>query len=356
MCAYKPWAIKIATKIVDYNDYLIHRDLQVWMNIFCRSTKFCGSTKNIVLGMGDKAHYSRITSPMRNALTYTFLPGTEAAAPGQLPLSFYLLLPQVSRPALYGIIGGEQVVHSLSPLIHNLLFQQHGVDAIYSCFPTDDFKGTMNILEKLGIAGLSVTAPFKHDAFAFADDVDPIGKKLRTVNTLIFQGVRTKAFNTDVIGVERGYPLLKSAKSIAILGAGGVVPAVIEGIRRINPETFITVFARDPKKAAKELHGSEASIQPISKSKNCIADVVICAVSQDIVLPLPKHAKKSVAIDLRYGKETMFMKSAAAKGFRVYDGLPMLIHQALAQFERFTNRSIELTSDLIAEILYLSTN
>lgn len=374
------WAIKIATKIAGYNDLLIHRDLQDWMMSFCRSAKFCDSTNQIVLGMGDKAHYSRITSPQRNVLTYTFLPGTDAAAPGQLPISFYKILNQGSRypwrpkpclqnivsrkrgrrllPAeksvkhhqkIFGIIGGDQVVHSLSPLIHNLLFQQHGVDAIYSCFPTDDFKGTMKILEKLGIAGLSVTAPFKHDAFAFAGQVDPIAKKIGSANTLIYslppsgEGLgmgEAKAFNTDVIGVERGYPFLKSAQSIAILGAGGVVPALIEGIRRINSDVFITVFARDPKKAVIALEGSSISIQPIGKIKDCIADVVICAVSQDIVLPLPKHGKKSVAIDLRYGKETTFMKSAAKNGFRVYDGFPMLLHQALAQFELFTTGMI----------------
>ncbi len=380
----KPWAIKIATKITGYEDLLIHRDLQDWMNSFCRTAKFCGSTKQIILGMGDKAHYSRITSPMRNALTYTFLDGTDAAAPGQLPLSFYKILNQQGRilPAMestsnvriFGIIGGDQVTHSLSPLIHNLLFQQHGVDGIYSCFPTDDFKGTMKILEKLGIAGLSVTAPFKHDAFRYANMKDSIAKSLGSANTLIYSllpsltpspssdgrgevqtvkqspfphrrkglGMREwKAWNTDVIGVERGYPFLKSAGSIAILGAGGVVPAVIEGIRRINPKALITVFARDPKKAAMELEESGVSIQPMSKVIQCVADVVICAVSQDIALPLPKHAKKSVAIDLRYGKETMFMASAAAKGFRVYDGLPMLIHQALAQFELFTGIAAE---------------
>jgi shikimate dehydrogenase len=333
MCAHKPWAVKIATTIADYKDLLIHRDLQDWMK--------SKMIRSIVLGMGDRAHFSRITSPCRNALTYTFLAGTDSAATGQLSLAMHRLSLRGSSPALFGIIGGDQVVHSLSPLIHNLLFHKHKINAIYSSFPTDDFKGTMKILEKLGIAGLSVTAPFKHDAFALADQVDPIGKKLGTVNTLIKKNGIWKAFNTDVIGVERGYPFLKSAQSIAILGAGGVVHAVIEGIRKINPETFITVFARDPKKAAKDLERSSVSIQPISKINDCIADVVICAVSQDIVLPLPRHGKKSIAIDLRYGKKTKFMKSAAAKGFRVYDGLPMLLHQALAQFKLFTGIAAE---------------
>ncbi|MDD5054752.1 MAG: type I 3-dehydroquinate dehydratase [Candidatus Peribacteraceae bacterium] len=373
----KIWAIKIATKIVDYKDLLIHRDLHDWMKSFCRAAKFCGSTKQIVLGMGDKAYYSRITSPMRNVLTYTFLHGSEAAAPGQLPISFYKILNQGSRypwrpkpclqgivtkkrgrrllPAeksaksyqkIFGIIGGDQIVHSLSPTIHNLLFQQYGIDALYSCFPTDDFKGTMKILEKLGIAGLSVTAPFKHDAFAFTDQVDPIGKELGAVNTLIKKNGMWKAFNTDVIGIERGYPFLKLAQSIAILGAGGVVPAVIEGIRRINSEACITVFARDPEKAERDFihrcHGSTPLTMTtirvclLDEAINATADAVICAVSQDIALPLPKHGIKSVAIDLRYGKETKFLRSAAAKGFRVYDGLSMLLHQALAQFQLFT--------------------
>ena len=86
------WAIKIATKIVEYEDLLVHCDLQDWMKLFRSRKPWLWATKQIVLGMGDMAHYSRITSPMRNALTYTFLAGTDAAAPGQLPLSMYKII------------------------------------------------------------------------------------------------------------------------------------------------------------------------------------------------------------------------------------------------------------------------
>ncbi len=332
MCSSNPWMIKIATHIDSYNDLLVLSDLQDFMNK--------KSIRSTVLGMGPKAHYSRITSPLRNVLTYATLDAADQVAPGQLPMSFYTLTKGRKKPKIYGILGGPHIVSSLSPVIHNALFRRHQIDALYSCFPSDNFVSTMTTLEKLQIKGLSVTAPFKHDAYELASQHDKTTKKLGVANTLVRSGKNWKGFNTDFIGIQKGYPALGHADSVAILGAGGALPSAIMAVQNLNPKARITVFARNPSKARRSLKTVDVTILHLKQAAATSANALICAISDDINVPLPlPSSKNAIAIDLRYGKETKFMKSARTKKFRVADGIPMLIHQAIEQFRHYTGQA-----------------
>ncbi len=331
MLASKPWAVKIATKVVTYDDLITLHLLQDWLRK--------KNVRSIVLGMGEKAHCSRLLSPLRNVMTFSSLDGHEASTVGQLPLSLYRLTKGRKAPKIFGILGGKQILSSLSPVIHNALFQKHKIDALYSCFPTEQFKRTVKTLKKFGLTGLSVTAPFKGDAFQFSKKHDPSVDALGVANTLVKSGKGWKGFNTDVAGIEYGYPELKKATMVSILGAGGVVPSAIAAVRRSNPKAHITVFARDKKKASHALKKFHVAIEPLASVLFSKADAVLCTVTQDVSLPLPLPASKSsFAIDLRYGKRTAFLQDAEKKGYRVRDGVPMLLHQALRQFECFTGK------------------
>lgn len=328
LCAVRPWAVKIAVTVNSCDDLLTLDALRA----------SASHPRTTILGMGPLAHLTRVLSPLRNHLTYAVL-GTEASAPGQLTLAFHKLLKNRTKPKFYGILGGPQIAVSLSPVIHNALFLKHGIDALYSCFPSTDFASAIKALEELGLAGLSVTAPFKRDAFEFATENDAVATSLGVTNTLVKSGKDWNGFNTDIVGIEKGYPLIAKAARIAVLGAGGAVPSVISAIRNVNAKAEITVFVRDTKKAALSLGSWKVAVQSLETIKKVSADLVICAVSEDVRLPLPKPLGVSAAaIDLRYGKPTNFIKDARSQGFHVHDGTAMLIHQALKQFEHFTGK------------------
>jgi len=324
----KPWAIKIATFVQNEKDLVTLLALQTWL----KKKKM----RSIVLGMGPKAHLTRVLSPLRNALTYAVLDGAEPSAQGQQPLSFYALLEKRKKPKLFGILGGPHVTASLSPVIHNALFQRHKIDALYSCFPSTDFTKTIQALQEAHVVGYSVTAPFKQDAYLLARKKETLVKKLCVANTLKRSSKGFSAWLTDAYGIEQGYPVLKKSQMFAILGAGGAVPSAIVAIRKAQKNAKITVFARDPKKAALMIADETIAILSIKKAEGFVCDTVLCAVSADVVLPMP-HA--NIAIDFRYGKETMFMMDARKRGMKVYDGVPMLIHQALKQFRHFTGKA-----------------
>lgn len=338
MAKEKPWAMKIATLVRTYDDLLTLLKLQDWL----KKTK----QRSIVLGMGPLAHLSRVMSPLCNVFTYATLDAADAAAPGQLPMSLYALTKGRKHPKLFGILGGPHITASLSPVIHNALFARHKIDALYSCFPSESFVSTMKALQKLEVTGLSVTAPFKHEAFNVASTKEKVAETLGVVNTLVRSQKKWKGYITDSYGIYEGYRQLAGAKNVAILGAGGAVPSAILAVRSRSPKADIIVFARDPKKAKKNLQKFEVIVDDLNNAEKFSVDAVICAVSEDVPVSLPvPSTKKSVAIDLRYGKETQFMKAARAKSFHVHDGTSMLIHQALKQFRHFTGKQLDTEKD-----------
>ena len=348
MCSSKTWMIKIAVQMNSYSDILTIHNLQSFLNK--------KSVRSTVLAMGPKAHLTRVLSPMSNSFTYACLDGFDASAQGQLPMSFYNRFANVlrvgRRPTLYGIVGGSQVSASMSPTIQNALFQKYKIPAVYSCFPAENLRDAWVSLTKIGVTGFSVTAPYKKDILAYLDMVDPLVAYLASANTVVKTKRGWMGFNTDVEGIVRGYPQLKKARDVAILGAGGVVPAVIEALSILAPDAFVTVYARDTKKSAQALAPFSADVRSLQSLKNARHDAIICAIADDVSIPLPRTQTSdltphtSVAIDLRYGKRTKFMIDGEKKRYTVYDGLPMLIHQALRQFEIFTGKKTR-ASDIV---------
>ena len=315
--------VKIAITIRSYDDLRRLEELRMMISPLKRQ---------IVLGMGPMAHRNRMLSPLMNALTYTFLDDGEQAAPGQVPLSMYRLTANCSAPKIYGLVGGMECVKSLSPLIHNTLFQRHEIDAMYVLYPTESLEDFSRSATLQKNQGLSITAPWKKDIMQYAESLDPLTKKLGSMNTGIKKDGQWTGYNTDVMGIEKGYDW-SSVKSVAILGSGGVVPAVIEGCRRAGVRD-ITIFARSASDSADLASRFQIKAADLATLSDATVDAVVCTISDDVDLPLPQTAK--LAIDLRYNRPTKFLAAATARGWHTADGLPMLIEQALEQFRLFT--------------------
>ncbi|MDA1209267.1 MAG: type I 3-dehydroquinate dehydratase [bacterium] len=329
--------IKIATTIQSYADIQTLSDIY---EVLPRDEKL------VILGMGRKAYCNRIFSPFRNYLTYTYLDDGEEIIRGQIPLAVHKLTAHCNKPQVFGLLGSLNT-QSLSPLIHNTLFEQNDIDALYTLFLTDDLDDAYDSLKAQGVAGFSVTSPFKQSIIPKLDRVDEGVEKLGTVNTVVREGAEYVGYARDTHGLFEGYPFLKESHSVAILGSGGVVPSVIETCQ-LSGIKDIRLFARNKK--ARESLASTFDIQSsdlsgISSSK---PDVIINAISGNTALQLPKAKEGAHAIDLRYGCVTEFQAEAKKAGYTIYDGLPMLLHQAIAQFRLFTGK--EPTSQSIKEI------
>ena len=174
-----------------------------------------GKPGTTIIGMGAHGLYSRILAPFFGSeFQFVSVDEQRSAAPGQLTLQQALAIYGPNRGALKAdklfAIAGNPAAHSGSPAIHNAIFRERGIAAAYSIFETDDFLDVAAPFargERFAPDGLSVTAPFKEDAFTFAEsagaDIRGNAREAGAVNTLVRIEGRIVADNTDVDGFQQ---------------------------------------------------------------------------------------------------------------------------------------------------------
>ncbi|MGZ8709861.1 MAG: type I 3-dehydroquinate dehydratase, partial [Thermoanaerobaculia bacterium] len=154
-----------------------------------------------VIGMGERGLYSRILAPFRGS-ELAFVAASNIAAPGQLTLEraleIYSEQPQKAR-RVFAVVGNP-AGHSLSPVIHNRLFREKKVPAAYTIASIERFDEITDAFLRGEPCGLSVTTPFKEEAFAFANEHAENARRARAVNTLVNVDGQIIADNTDVDG------------------------------------------------------------------------------------------------------------------------------------------------------------
>jgi 3-dehydroquinate dehydratase type I len=226
--------------VCSHHDYEGMRDVETIMAAMrakgCAYTKLAATPRNFaenerllallpgtVIGMGERGLYSRILAPFLGS-ELVFVANGNIAAPGQLTLERALEIygrDPVRAEKVFAVVGNP-AGHSLSPSIHNRLFREKGVRAAYTIASIESFDEITAAFQSGEPCGLSVTAPFKDDAFAFAErvnaDIGINALRAKAVNTLVNLGDRILADNTDVDGFAA---LLPEAKKAAVVGAGG---------------------------------------------------------------------------------------------------------------------------------------
>ena len=184
-----------------------------------------------VIGMGERGLYSRILAPFRGS-ELAFVAANKSAAPGQLTLEraheIYGDSPQAAE-RVFAIVGNP-AGHSLSPVIHNRLFREKGVNAAYTIASIESFDEIVDAFLRGEPCGLSVTTPFKEDALHIAAEVGENARRARAVNTLVNVNGRIIADNTDVDGfaalLEGRHPA-GTTSSAAVLGKGPTARAAL---------------------------------------------------------------------------------------------------------------------------------
>jgi shikimate dehydrogenase len=249
------------------------------------------------------------------------------------------------QTAIYGVVGNP-VMHSLSPVMHNAAFTAAGIDAVYVPFQPADFEDFLAFADAIGVAGASVTIPYKLDALRAASAADELTRAVGAANTLRRRssGDPWEALNTDVDGfldplVEAYGASLRGAR-VAVIGAGGAARAVVVALRARGAE--VTVHARRDAQAgdvAATLGAAVGAWPPPAGSWDVLVNCTpIGSASAREQSPLPAGPfTGSLVYDLTYGPgDSRLLRDARAAGCRTLDGLPMLVAQAERQFEWWT--------------------
>ena len=250
-----------------------------------------------------------------------------------------------ARTAIYGVLG-KPVTHSVSPAMHNAAFRASHQDAVYLPLAAADFEDFMTFADAAGLAGASVTAPFKVNAFERADECDPVSRRIQSVNTLRREGAKWLGTNTDVTGFLRPLEAVMKLRLVraTVLGAGGAARSV--AVALASAGVRVTLSARREEQAQSVAALTGASVVPWPPDP-ATWDLLVNATPVGTApnvdqSPLPDdylfHGG-SLVYDLVYNPPvTRLLRDAERAGCRTMGGLDMLVAQAQAQFEWWTGQ------------------
>ena len=245
---------------------------------------------------------------------------------------------------IYGVLG-RPVSHSLSPAMHNAAFRATGIDGVYLPLAASTFDDFRAFADRMDIAGVSVTAPFKIQAFELASQCDAAGHQTHAINTLRREGGRWHGRNTDVDGFLaplRGVVDLSSAR-VTVLGAGGAARAAALALASAGAAVTIAARRRPQARAVAELTGaSVGDFPPLPGRWDVLVNATSVGTAPDVdesPLPADHPLDGTLVYDLVYNPQTTrLLADAARAGCRTLGGLDMLVAQAQAQFEWWTGQ------------------
>jgi len=254
---------------------------------------------------------------------------------------------RITGAAVTGGIAGNPVAHSLSPIIHNAWLEAGGIDAAYLPFAPRDAAG-FDALVAAGraglLAGLNVTAPFKEQAFALADEATAAARLTRSANILRFVEGRVLADSSDGIGLMRGLAeqapgLDLAGRAVVLLGAGGAARAGAGALVEAGAEVRIVNRSRDRAAALAADLGPAVRVMAGEAAAEGAA-LVVNALSVPPEFDLSRLPAEAVVMDMTYKPlDTAFLKAARARDLATVDGLSMLIGQAAPSFEAIFGRA-----------------
>jgi shikimate dehydrogenase len=236
---------------------------------------------------------------------------------------------------------------------HNHLYDQLGLNWIYKAFAPTDLAQAIAGVRGLGIRGCAVSMPSKEDVIDLVDVMDPSAKAIDSVNTIVNDGGRLTAYNTDYTAIEQllNRNAVPTHYSVLLKGSGGMAKATAAALRDAG-FTDVTIVARNESsgRALADLYGFKWSAELPATDAGGTADMIInvtpigmagsMADSPDAdSLSFPQaavDAAKVVFDVVALPAETPLIKAARAADKAVITGAEVATIQALEQFVLYT--------------------
>ncbi len=329
-------AIKVATQCNSIADSL-------------RVLALAKGRKNVIaVPMGEIGLPARVLA-LREGSALAYAAVGEKTAPGQLTLDEMKTLYRADKlnrkTRVYGVIG-DPVSHSLSPLMHNLAFQQKEINAVYLPFLVRDLKDFLGAIKPLGIAGFSVTLPHKEKILRHLDDCDPLAAAIGAVNTVVVRSSgKLYGCNTDYVGVLRALErrVRLQGSRVLIFGAGGVARAIAFALAQAG--SIVCVSARRMDQAEKLARAVQGEAVSRTRFRKEFFDAIVNAT------PVGMHPKSNASplaaneLNCRLVFDTIYrplktklLRLAEKRGIGTVSGIEMFIAQGTAQWEIWTEQ------------------
>ena len=271
-------------------------------------------------------------------------------------------------------VVAKPIKHSISPFIHNLAFENTGINGVYLAWEIaeEDLAVTMENVKRYDMFGLNISMPYKQAVIPYLDQLTKSAQLIGAVNTIIPREGQLIGHNTDGIGFFKSLDKLAGfqvqGKVMTVLGGGGAATAIIAQAA-LDGAAKIFVFSRSQsierhtataQKISKEtqvpievlpLEDSDLLQEKIFQSRLLVNGTSVGMDGQTLLIDeetiLPQHL---LVVDVIYQPfETPFLNFAKQQGTKTVNGLGMLLFQAAEAFQIWTGK--EMPTDYIWEKL-----
>lgn len=252
----------------------------------------------------------------------------------------------------YAVIG-DPIQHSMSPVMHNDLFQYYGLDAEMKKIhiKKEQLENGISKLREMNISGFNVTVPHKQAIIPFLDELDPLSKAIGAVNTVVCEDGKWIGYNTDGEGYLKGLlkqlPDVKQTKTL-IIGSGGAARGIYftlahYGVQQIDICNRTLSKAEALKEACP--YSVKTNIMETALAVKTLGEYGLIIQTTSIgmspnidasPIQMSNLMEGAFVSDIIYNPlETKILKDAKAKGARTQNGLDMFVYQGALAFEKW---------------------
>ncbi|OGG79612.1 shikimate dehydrogenase [Candidatus Kaiserbacteria bacterium RIFCSPLOWO2_01_FULL_54_13] len=243
---------------------------------------------------------------------------------------------------------GEPVGQSLSPLLHNKIYADEGIDAVMLAFGNPSIEKLVAAVRALPIHLAAVTMPHKQTIMPLLDEIDAQAREIGAVNTVVNREGKLHGFNTDIVGIAAALKEVSlKGESVLLIGAGGAARTVAYLLKKIDAKIFC--HNRDRAQAQDLVRSFGGTLVEAEELGQTSFDVIVNATPVGMkpnvdAIPLPEEfiREGSAVFDLVYSPlETKLLRSARARGARAISGLTMFLAQGIEQERLWLGKEIE---------------
>ncbi len=267
--------------------------------------------------------------------------------------------------------------HTQSPTTHNLAYDKNGDDVIQLAFEVDNdsLEAAIDGIRALRMLGSNISMPNKTVVHKYLEEVDEAAELCGAINTVVNtrdeNGQVTgklKGYNTDGMGYWQGVKeegIDYKGMKMVLIGTGGAATAIavrgaLDGIAEMHIFNIKDKFYDRGVEIVEKINNNteckaymhDLADLDLLKEKMQAADIFCDATGvgmhplEDLSnIPDPSFFRPDLIVtDTVYApRETVMMKQAKEAGCtRVYNGMSMMLFQALIAIELYTGKSTDV--------------